>query len=67
MIPFDPLHLPSEVTAIEAAGRPHGHVPRVACLDTAFHRTLPEVARTFALQRRFAEQGIRRYGFHGLS
>lgn len=67
LIPFDPLHLPSEVAAIEAIGRVYPDVPQVACFDTAFHRTLPAVARTFALPRRFAEQGIRRYGFHGLS
>ena len=91
LIPFDPLHLPSEVAAIEAvgrvysrqdqqaprplvevaaieaAGRVYPQVPQVACFDTAFHRTMPAVASTFALPHRFAEQGIFRYGFHGLS
>jgi acetate kinase len=42
-------------------------VPEVACFDTAFHRTIPEVAQLFALPPRFAEAGVRRYGFHGLS
>ena len=42
-------------------------VPQVACFDTAFHRTQPAVAQAFALPRRYAEEGVRRYGFHGLS
>lgn len=67
LIPFDPLHLPSEVAAIEAIARVYPQVPQVACFDTSFHRTLPPEASTFALPRRLAEQGIRRYGFHGLS
>jgi acetate kinase len=42
-------------------------LPQIACFDTAFHRTQPMVARTFALPRRYAEEGVCRYGFHGLS
>jgi acetate kinase len=45
----------------------HPVLPQIACFDTAFHHTQPEVARMFALPRRFADEGIRRYGFHGLS
>src|SRR5205807_238019 len=41
--------------------------PQVACFDTAFHRTMPEVAQQFALPRKFTGEGVRRYGFHGLS
>jgi acetate kinase len=67
LAPFDPMHLPAEILAVEAVAKVSPELPQVACFDTAFHRTLPEVARTFALPRRFAEQGIRRYGFHGLS
>ena len=67
LVPFDPLHLPSEIEGIEAIARLYPHLPQVACFDTAFHVTIPEVARLYALPRRLAEQGIRRYGFHGLS
>src|SRR5205085_7909958 len=67
LIPFDPLHLPSEIAAIEAVERLYPGTPQVACFDTCFHTTIPDVARLFALPRRFAEQGIHRYGFHGLS
>ncbi len=67
LIPFDPLHLPSEIAAIEAVERLYPGTPQVACFDTAFHATIPDVARLFALPRRFAEEGVRRYGFHGLS
>jgi acetate kinase len=42
-------------------------LPQVACFDTAFHRTAPEVAQAFALPYSFYEEGVRRYGFHGLS
>jgi acetate kinase len=42
-------------------------LPQVACFDTAFHRTQPEVAQCFAIPRRFADEGVRHYGFHGLS
>ena len=67
LIPFDPLHLPSEIAAIEAVSHVYPEVPQIACFDTSFHRTLPDVARTLAIPKRFAEQGIHRYGFHGLS
>ncbi len=67
LVPFDPLHLPSEIAAIEAIARVFPGVAQVACFDTSFHRTLPDVARVLALPRRFAEQGVHRYGFHGLS
>ncbi len=67
LIPFDPLHLPSEIAAIEAVERLFPGTPQIACFDTSFHTTIPDVARLFALPRRFAEQGVHRYGFHGLS
>jgi acetate kinase len=66
-IQFAPLHLPDELATIDAITERAPEVLQVACLDTAFHRTLPAVARRFALPARFADQGIRRYGFHGLS
>jgi acetate kinase len=67
LIPFDPLHLPSEIAAIEAVERLYPGTPQVACFDTSFHAAIPDVARLYALPRRFAEQGVHRYGFHGLS
>jgi acetate kinase len=66
-IPFAPLHLPVELRAIAAVRAWFGDVPQVACFDTGFHRTLPDVARRFALPHPWFEVGIRRYGFHGLS
>lgn len=64
---FNPLHLPSEILGIELAAQQFSHIPQVACFDTAFHTTMPDHARIYALPRRFAEEGIFRYGFHGLS
>jgi acetate kinase len=67
LIPFAPLHLPSQISMIEAVEAHFPDLPQVACFDTAFHSRMPEVAQRFALPQRFWEQGIRRYGFHGLS
>jgi acetate kinase len=67
VVPFAPLHLPAELRAIEAARTRYPNVPQVACFDTAFHATLPEIARRFALPEALDAAGVRRYGFHGLS
>lgn len=67
LIPLAPLHQPHNMAAIEALARLHPGLPQIACFDTAFHTTQPELAAMFALPRRFHEEGIRRYGFHGLS
>jgi acetate kinase len=67
LIPLAPLHQPHNLAGIEAAARHFPGVPQIACFDTAFHRTQPEVAERFALPDRYFRQGIRRYGFHGLS
>jgi acetate kinase len=67
LIPFAPLHLPDEIAGIEAITSHFSSVPQVACFDTAFHRSMPEVAQRFALPRALWDQGIRRYGFHGIS
>ncbi len=67
LIPFAPLHLPSQVAMIEAVEAHFPDLPQVACFDTAFHSGMPEVAQRFALPQKLWEQGIRRYGFHGLS
>jgi acetate kinase len=65
--PFDPEHLPRELEIIEALQREYPEVPQVACFDTAFHRSMPVVATLLPIPRRYAAQGVRRYGFHGLS
>jgi acetate kinase len=65
--PLAPLHQPHNLAAIRLMLERLPGVPEVACFDTAFHRTVPEVAQLFALPPRFAAAGIRRYGFHGLS
>jgi acetate kinase len=65
--PYDPDHLPREIEVIEAFRRRHPRLPQVACFDTAFHRTMPRVARLLPIPRRFDAMGIQRYGFHGLS
>jgi acetate kinase len=67
LVPLAPLHQPHNLTAIRATIKAMPEVPQVACFDTAFHRTQPEVAQRFGLPRRFTDEGIRRYGFHGLS
>jgi acetate kinase len=66
-IPLAPLHQPHNLAGIEAMGAALPGVPQVACFDTAFHRSQPEVAQRFALPRHITAQGVRRYGFHGLS
>ncbi|MBI4989848.1 MAG: acetate/propionate family kinase [Rhodocyclales bacterium] len=66
-IPLAPLHQPYNVAGIRALSALLPGVPQVACFDTAFHMTQPEVARRFALPRRLSDAGIKRYGFHGLS
>ena len=65
--PFDPEHLPLEIELIEAFRQRHPKLPQVACFDTAFHRTMPRVATLLPIPRRYEAQGVRRYGFHGLS
>ncbi len=67
LVPLAPLHQPHNLAAIDAVSRHAPGLPQVACFDTAFHATQPAVARAFALPRRFAEEGVVRYGFHGLS
>jgi acetate kinase len=64
---YDPDHLPREIGLIEAFRKRHPKLPQVACFDTAFHRTLPRVARLLPIPRRYAAKGVERYGFHGLS
>jgi acetate kinase len=65
IVPFAPLHLPASIAGIEAIATRDPALPQIVCFDTAFHATLPEVARRLPLPERF--EGVRRYGFHGLS
>jgi acetate kinase len=67
LVPLAPLHEPYNLSPIKLAMRLNADLPQVACFDTAFHRTAPEVDQAFALPYSFYEEGIRRYGFHGLS
>ena len=66
-VPLAPLHQPHNLKAIEAVAIAHAGVPQVACFDTAFHQGQPFEADTFALPKSYYAQGLRRYGFHGLS
>ena len=66
-IPLAPLHQPFNLKLIEACQALLPEVPQVACFDTMFHSNMPEEAKLFALPRELTEEGVRRYGFHGLS
>jgi acetate kinase len=65
--PIDPDHLPREIELIEAFRQRHPKLPQVACFDTAFHASMPRVAKLLPIPRRYEAKGIQRYGFHGLS
>ena len=65
--PYDPEHLPSEISLIEAFSLRFSSLPQFACFDTAFHRDMPRVARLLPIPRRYDKMGVQRYGFHGLS
>jgi acetate kinase len=65
--PYDPAHLPREIALMETVRQRHPTLPQVACFDTAFHRTMPRVARLLAIPRHYQRLGVERYGFHGLS
>ncbi len=67
LIPLAPLHLPHNLAGIAAVRRARPDLPQVACFDTAFHHGLPRLAQLTGLPRAFADAGIHRYGFHGLS
>lgn len=65
--PLAPLHQPHNLAAIRAIQTLAPDLPQVACFDTAFHHQTPEIATRFALPRALHDEGVRRYGFHGLS
>ena len=67
LVPLAPLHQPHSIALIRAVQDAMPAVPQVACFDTAFHFTQPAVAKAFAVPRRLNLEGVRRYGFHGLS
>ncbi len=67
LVPLAPLHLPSQIAMIDELSQRSPDLSQVVCFDTAFHRRMPEVARRLALPRNLWDQGVMRYGFHGLS
>jgi acetate kinase len=66
-VPLAPLHQPHNLAAIRIVAKRNPGIPQVACFDTSFHTSIPAVGQAFALPRKYTEQGVRRYGFHGLS
>ena len=66
-ISLAPIYQPHNLEPIRILKRQAPDLPQIACFDTAFHRHQPDVAQLFALPREMTEQGVRRYGFHGLS
>lgn len=67
LIPLAPLHLPGALQGMQSVTARFPGLPQVACFDTAFHRRMPEIAQRFPLPAELWEEGVRRYGFHGLS
>jgi len=67
LVPLAPLHQPHNLSAVRAVAKALPELPQVACFDTAFHSTMPEVATWLPLPRGLRDAGLRRYGFHGLS
>jgi acetate kinase len=67
LIPLAPLHQPSALAAIANLSQTHPEMPQVVCFDTAFHRTQSATATAFALPRKLTQEGVRRFGFHGIS
>lgn len=67
IVSYDPEHLPAEIGMAKALSGAYPRMLQVACFDTAFHAGLPAVASTWAIPRALREEGVRRYGFHGIS
>jgi acetate kinase len=67
LVPFTPLHMPAAISGIEAVGARWPRIPQVACFDTAFHHGMPLLAQRLPLPDDLWDDGVRRYGFHGLS
>ncbi len=66
-IPLAPLHQPHNLAVIRSIRASHPQLKQVACFDTAFHRSQPPLAQAFAIPRKYSDEGVRRYGFHGIS
>jgi acetate kinase len=67
LTPLAPDHLPHELKAIHSVSRSYPQLPQAVCFDTAFHRHMPDVAQVYAIPRHYRNEGVLRYGFHGLS
>ncbi|ARP65426.1 acetate kinase [Mesorhizobium sp. WSM1497] len=67
LTPLAPLHQPRSLAPVRAIAALQPDLPQVGCFDTAFHQTIDPLVRRFALPRQYEQQGLRRYGFHGLS
>ena len=67
LCPLAPLHQPHNLAGIRAVAAQRPDLPQIACFDTAFHQTQPDIARMFALPKCLRDAGLKRYGFHGLS
>lgn len=67
LVPLVPMHQPASLKSIHLFASLHPNIPQIACFDTMFHATLPELHRRFALPRVWHDRGVQRYGFHGLS
>lgn len=67
LVPLDPDHMPAAIRGIQFIVGKFPDLPQVACFDTAFHHSIPQVARMYALPRSLYDHGVLRYGFHGLS
>ena len=67
LVPLAPLHQPHNLAAIRSIAARNPQMPQIACFDTAFHHTQPPIATRYALPPDITRQGVRRYGFHGLS
>lgn len=64
---YDPDHLPAEIGMVALFKKQFPHLVQVACFDTSFHTTMPLYAKTFAIPKKYYNQGVKRYGFHGIS
>ena len=67
LVPLAPMHQPHSLAAITSVAQALPDLPQIACFDTAFHHTMPRLAQLFALPREMTDEGVLRYGFHGLS
>ena len=65
--PYDPEHLPMEIAMIRTFTHYYPNLRQVACFDTAFHRDMPRIAKILSIPRRYFDEGVQRYGFHGIS